>query len=300
MNIEQLEYVLEVSKTKSISIASENLRISQSGVSRSISNLEHELGIKIFHRSRLGTSLTGDGEKIVKTIHEVVSKIQQLKEEAQLNTSTINGELKISTSPSLLMTILLKAIPLFKNEFPGVKVEITEKAANEIIEDIRNDRIDIGLIFMDDHIYNTNDINYGHLLDGKINVCVNKNSPLSYNNTITPKELLHENLAMYNGINTKHFIKEFFDEYGEMDVLFWSNNMEAVKRAVVEGLAITFIIDFALKDDLAVKNGDVVIIPLIDSGRSTIRFGWIQSKNRHSNFLEKEFIKCLHLVSGDY
>lgn len=300
MNIEQLEYVVEVSKTKSISIASENLRISQSGISRSISNLEHELGVKIFHRSRLGTSLTNDGEKIVKTIYEIVSKVQQLKEEAQLKTTSITGELKIAASPSVLMTVLLKAISGFKKDYPGVKLEITEKAADEIIEDIRNDRIDIGLTMINEHIQSSNDIKYGTLLKGKVNVCVNNNSPFALHHTLTPKDVLHESLAMYNGINMKYFINQFFKDYGEMDILFMSNNIEAVKRAVVEDIAITFIMDLALKDDLYVKNGDIVLIPLVDCGITSIPFGWIQLKNQHFNHIEKEFIKCLQTVSANY
>lgn len=119
MNIEQLEYVVEVAKTKSISIASENLKISQSGISRSISNLENELGMKLFIRSKSGTLLTDDGEKIVKIAYEIVSKLQLLKEEAQVITTSIHGKLKISSSPSLI-TLLLKVIPLFKKIILGL------------------------------------------------------------------------------------------------------------------------------------------------------------------------------------
>lgn len=300
MNIEQLEYVVEVSKTQSISIASENLRISQSGISRSISNLEHELGIKIFNRSRLGTSLTADGEKILKTIYEVVSKIEQLKEEALLKTTSINGVLKISASPSILMSVLLKAIFIFKKNFPNVKLEIKEKSANEIIDDIRNNRTDIGLTIINEHIQNSNDIKYDTLLEGKINICVNKQSPFSFYDSLTPKDILSEGLVMYHGVNMEHFINRFFNEYGEMDVLFKSNNIETVKRAVVEGIAIAFFLDLALKDDLYVKNGDIALIPLLGFGVTTIPFGWIQLKKHHFSFLEKEFIKCLQIVSADY
>jgi DNA-binding transcriptional LysR family regulator len=300
MNIEQLEYIVEVAKTKSISIASENLRISQSGISRSISNLENELSMKLFNRSRSGTFLTDDGEKIVKIADEVISKLQQLKEEAQIKTTSINGKLKISASPSVLMTILLKVIPLFKKDYPGVKLEITEKAADEIIDDIRNNRIDIGLTLINENIQNTTDIKYGTLMDGKINVCVNKNSPLTLNHNLTPKEILHHPLAMYNGINMKNFIDQFFNDHGEMNILFMSNNIETVKRAVVEGIAITCVVDLALKDDIYVKNGDIVLIPLTDCGITTIPFGWIRLKNQYFSYLEKEFIKYLQFVSIYY
>jgi LysR family transcriptional regulator, transcription activator of glutamate synthase operon len=299
MNIEQLEYVVEVAKTKSISIASENLKISQSGISRSISNLENELGMKLFKRSKSGTLLTEDGEKIVKIANEIVSKLQLLKEEAQVITTSIHGKLKISSSPSV-MTLLLKVIPLFKKDYPGVKLEITEQPENEIIDDIRNNRIDIGLVYINENIQNSNDLKYGTLVSGKLNVCVNKNSPLSLHHTLSPKEILDQPLAMFNGVNMKKFIEQFFNDYGEMEVLFMSNNSETVKRAVVDGIAITFIIDLALNDDIYVKNGSIVLIPLIDCGITTIPFGWIRLNNQYFSYLEREFIKYLQIVSTDY
>ncbi|MDQ0971605.1 LysR family transcriptional activator of glutamate synthase operon [Neobacillus niacini] len=299
MNIEQLEYVVEVAKTKSISIASENLKISQSGISRSISNLENELGMKLFNRSKSGTLLTEDGEKIVKIAFEIVSKLQLLKEEAQEITTNIHGKLKISSSPSV-MTLLLKVIPLFKKDYPGVKLEITEQPENEIIDDIRNNRIDIGLVYINENIQNSNDLKYGTLVSGKLNVCVNKNSPLSLHHTLSPTEILDQPLAMFNGVNMKKFIEQFFNDYGEMEVLFMSNNSETVKRAVVDGIAITFIIDLALNDDIYVKNGSIVLIPLIDCGFTTIPFGWIRLNNQYFSYLEREFIKYLQIVSADY
>ena len=299
MNIEQLEYVVEVAKTKSISIASENLKISQSGISRSISNLENELGMKLFIRSKSGTLLTDDGEKIVKIAYEIVSKLQLLKEEAQVITTSIHGKLKISSSPSV-MTLLLKVIPLFKKDYPGVKLEITEQAENEIIDDIRNNRIDIGLVFINENIQNSTDLKYGTLVSGTLNVCVNKNSPLSLHHTLSPKEILDQPLAMFNGVNMKKFIEQFFNDHGEMEILFMSNNSETVKRAVVDGIAITFIIDLALNDDIYVKNGSIVLIPLIDCGITTIPFGWIRLNNQYFSYLEREFIKYLQIVSTGY
>ena len=55
MNFEQLEYIKEVIETKSMSIAAENLHVTQSAISQSISLLEKEFGVQLFKRSRNGT-----------------------------------------------------------------------------------------------------------------------------------------------------------------------------------------------------------------------------------------------------
>ncbi|WHY94532.1 hypothetical protein QNK12_14150 [Neobacillus cucumis] len=43
-----------------------------------------------------------------------------------------------------------------------------------------------------------------------------------------------------------------------MNILFASNNTEVINKAVSEGLAITFLMDIALKDDLNVKSGEII------------------------------------------
>lgn len=66
MHIEQLKYIVEVTKTRSISIAAQNLHVSQSTISKAITNLEQELGINLFTRSRLGAIPTAEGKNIIK------------------------------------------------------------------------------------------------------------------------------------------------------------------------------------------------------------------------------------------
>ena len=57
MNLEQLEYVVEIAKTQSFSAASEHLHVTQSAISQSIHRLEKELGLILFERSRQGPTL---------------------------------------------------------------------------------------------------------------------------------------------------------------------------------------------------------------------------------------------------
>lgn len=66
MNLVQLAYIVEVSKLGSLSEASKKLHVTQSAISQSITNLDRELGIKVFNRSRIGTTSTVIGNEIIK------------------------------------------------------------------------------------------------------------------------------------------------------------------------------------------------------------------------------------------
>lgn len=65
MTIQQLQYILEVQRTGSVSRAAKNLFVSQSGISTGIANMEAELGFSIFERTRYGMVPTPRGMRVL-------------------------------------------------------------------------------------------------------------------------------------------------------------------------------------------------------------------------------------------
>lgn len=296
MHLEQLKYIVEVAKTRSISIAAQNLHVSQSTISKAITNLEQELSIHLFTRSRLGALPTAGGKNIIKKAYEIVVKLEEIQEEAQAQTSLLNGELNLSASPSLFMPILLKTLANFKKDYPNFRIVMTEKKSPNIIEDVIQGKIDIGLAMIEGIDWNAHEeLVFETLLEGKIVVCVSKHSPFAFSDYITPEELINETVVMYDGVIWKDSISIFMNRYGPMNILFASNNTEVIKKAVSEGLAISFLMDIALKDDHYVKSGEIIPIPLINFESNHRSFGWVRSKKKHFPLAAREFLKYLKL-----
>ena len=74
MTIQQCIYALEIHNTGSFSEAARNLFVAQPSLSTSIRQLEEELGIKIFERSKTGAVLTEEGAEFVRYAAEIVAK----------------------------------------------------------------------------------------------------------------------------------------------------------------------------------------------------------------------------------
>ena len=66
MNLLHLKYVVEISKTGSISKAAENLYMGQPNLSRAVRELEEEVGITIFNRTARGITVTAEGEELLR------------------------------------------------------------------------------------------------------------------------------------------------------------------------------------------------------------------------------------------
>ena len=79
VNLIHLKYVVEIAKTKSISKAAENLFMGQPNLSRSIKELEKDLGITIFKRNSKGIELTSDGEEFVQYAKKILFEVEEVE-----------------------------------------------------------------------------------------------------------------------------------------------------------------------------------------------------------------------------
>lgn len=297
MNLEQMEYIKEILKTQSISLAAQNLHVSQAAVSQSISLLEKELGIKLFIRSRSGTAPTEEGRNIIKKALEITRKVEEIKGEAQFLTSVYTGELNIAAIPSLFMTLLPKTLSAFKNDYPQVEIMIKEMGGKEIIEDVKRHKVDLGLVILNEQslLHSHDHLIFQSLFRGEMRACVHKDSPLAFSSKVKIQDLLDYPFVMYGGLNWEETIRLFEKKYGSINILFTSNNSEVIKKTVSEGLAISMLTDFMLKNDPYVENGDIIPVPLIDYEPTTISFGWIYSRDSSRINIIKKFLEYLHL-----
>ncbi|WML57098.1 LysR family transcriptional regulator [Neobacillus sp. PS2-9] len=292
MHIEQLEYIVKVAETGTISIAAENLHVSQSGISQSITRLEDELGVKIFKRHRrLGAVPTDEGKALIKKAYEVLTKLQEFKDEAQAYNTVFSGNLKLSAIPGFML-FLLKPLSSFKNAYPNVNIEISEKAVQHIIENVQNKQIDIGLITVyEDLLKKREDLLFEVVLEGKMQVYVGQTSPLAKYKSITPQQLITQNVVLYNGDYVKRFANNLISKFGPMNIVFTSDNTEVIKKAIIEGLGISFGPDFSIKNDPSVLKGEIVSLDIIDYEQVNVGLAWIRSDNNHFSINAKKFLE---------
>ncbi|WP_433956886.1 LysR family transcriptional regulator [Cytobacillus horneckiae] len=295
MNTGHLEYIVEVAKTSSLSLAAQNLNVTQSGISQAITNIEAELGFKIFKRLRgHGAVPTDEGKQIINLAYEVLMKLQELKEKSRHYTMMGTGKLKLATTAGF-MRFMLQTLSIYKKIYPNVDVEIAENESKDIIENIIHHKIDIGLISIEsDLLKDREDIVFNVLLEGKMKVYVSKNSPLAFVDAVTSKDLLNETLVIYDTHYMRQFIHNFFDNHDDLHTLFTSKNIEIINEAVIQGLAISFAPDFTRKNNPFVLNGDMVPIDLITDEPISVSVGWIKSKKHQSSKHIKEFSKLVN------
>ncbi|MGG1674316.1 LysR family transcriptional regulator [Neobacillus sp. NRS-1170] len=293
MYLEQLTYIVEVAKTKSISIASKNLHVSPSGISQSINQLENELGIKIFTRTKTATVPTDEGYKIIEKAEEAIIKLLEFKESARMHASLKNEELHITVVPNM-SPIILKTIAAFKKDYPNVKIKIIEGLQQDVINATLEGSTDIGITSTrttSEYLLSHAELINEKLLSSSLMVMVNKNSPLANKKELSPQDLLNHPVSWYYGAN--QFLHEFMEMYGPLDILITVNNLDMTRRSVAEGLTITFIPEISILDDPYISQGLVTVKPFVMHYPLVQTFWWIRSRKRKYSHVAKEFLNYL-------
>jgi LysR family transcriptional regulator, transcription activator of glutamate synthase operon len=289
LNLEQIKYVLEISKAGSITRAAGRLHLSPSALSQSISQLEKELGVTIFLRSRKGTVPTSEGKKIIKRGNEIISSLENLFEELSLNKE--EKYLKIGCSPSITY-VVYDAFLLFNKDHSHVKVEIIELDQDEILQKLIHGEIDLAFSpFSEEElngIHISDFIDYKLIYTGYACVCAGKDSPLYLKEFVTLEDLKEEKMVMYSSKRSNEFNNQYLPN---ASLLFTTNNIEVLKSALLDGHASSLVYNFTFKNHPDVKKGNLAIIPFMNPGKILNYFWIISNKNKGLSFEGEEFLK---------
>lgn len=145
MNLQHLRYVAEVEKTGSITRAAKNLYMGQPNLSKAIKELENEIGITIFRRTRQGVEPTQLGAEFLVYAHTILSQLDELE---SLYKPQTEREFKLSISVPRASYIALAFADFLKEVPPRapLSVHFRENSSMGAITDVVNGDSQLALI----------------------------------------------------------------------------------------------------------------------------------------------------------
>jgi Transcriptional regulator len=305
--MEQLEYLVEISRTNSMALAGKNLYISHQGISKAIASLERELGVKLVNRTPTGVFLTGYGEKYVKWATPVLEGLKTLKAETlspEINgTSSFTETLSIYTAPLFTISILPETILKFRAHHPGIKLSTQKMDSNEILAAVAAKKTDLGLItLINNNLRNsieqmnaTNKVKLGKLFFSKLLILTNKASPIAYKKSITIKELLHYPLSFtYELRNIIDYLEAYDKLYEKPQISLVSPDIKTTLGATSQGETNFFMSEYSYRNAEAILPHNVVAIPISDNIKYFV--GWVTNRDSKPTNTTQLFIDILKTI----
>lgn len=194
MELSHLKYFQLTAELQHITRAAEQLYISQPALSKTISKLEAELGIKLFDREGKNVYLNDYGQAVLVHTERIFSEIDEMCREI--------SDMKNGTAGNLSMAIvwsssnpnwLTDAITRFIDNFPGVHLRYYKTEDSTLISKLLSREIDIAFSSSPQE---SPHINWTPLFSEKIGIVVSGNHPLAKRTTLRLEELRNENFVV--------------------------------------------------------------------------------------------------------
>jgi DNA-binding transcriptional LysR family regulator len=301
MTLQQLRYVIKIVECSSITEAAKQLYITQPSLSAAIKDLENELGIEIFHRTSKGISLTVDGREFLSYARQVIEQTELL-ERRYMDKKPSKQLCTISTQHYAF------AVNAFVELLLGLDVDeyeftLRETRTYEIIEDVRDYRSEIGIIYLSDFnekvinkLLVENHLTFNLLFEADPHVFISSRHPLAGREAITLDDLEdYPFLAFEQGINNSfYFSEEILSTVPRKKTIHVSDRATLFNLLI--GLNGYTICSGVLSSDL---NGDNIIsVPLLTEEK--MRIGWIANEKTHLSQLALDYIEKLKDVIRGY
>lgn len=239
MELRQLNLFMEAAKHKSITKAAESVHISQPALSKSIRALEEELGMTLIIRSNKTTNLTDAGNVVLEYVQKISGLLDEMTKTLNDMTDLKRGEINIGLPPFIGSLFFPKVMAKFHQEFPNIKLNITEYGGARVVKSVDEGEFELGVTVLP---IDEQDFQVYPIVEEEMMLVVHKDHHLAARKQVEIKELADEEFIFYHEEFSLNQIlrNQFFIAGGfEPKILFKSTQWDLMSEMVAANLGIT-------------------------------------------------------------
>ena len=213
MELRHLRYFVAVAEMENVSRAALKLHVSQPALSRQIRDLEDELGFSLLERTAKSVRLTDAGRTFLDNARALLREADEAVTKARAVASAEPTQLHVGYSPTPTAEILPKTLRAFQRAMPNVHVRTHDWSNKDILDGIRDGRLQLGLIVRSPKVSALQDVRYEELLLERVCVAVALQHPFARRRAIPIAEVATEPLI---GLTRE----DYPDYYDYLSIIF--------------------------------------------------------------------------------
>lgn len=236
MDTEKVRALLLAAEMGSLTAAAERLGYTPSGISRSISALEEEMGFPLLRRSRAGVEMTAECGKLLPSLREVLRWEERCRQTAGEIMGLETGEIAVGIAYSVYYRQMCRLIADFTRDYPGISVRIVEGMSSKLGHMLEKGELDFCIISKRE-----GDFQWLTLRTEQLVAWTPKGHPLAKRGSCPPEAFRTETyIEIAPGEETDHSI--YLEERGiQPPVRYATYNVNAAYAMVEAGLGVTLV-----------------------------------------------------------
>ncbi len=241
MEIQQLQYFKTVAEMQHMTRAAEQLSISQPALSKSIANIEQELGIPLFDRQGRSIFLNRYGQLFLDSVHIILDEYEKVRQQFDELIRPGHGEVAFGFIHTLGMEIVPKLMAKVPEKYPHMEFSLTQATSLNLLKRLEEGGIDLCLSQeLDSKII---DVEWLELWSEELYVIVPNDHPLAHRKEIELREIKDEPfISIKRGNALRQFVDQRFKEAGLVpNTTFAGEEMHTIAGFVSSGLGVSII-----------------------------------------------------------
>ena len=192
-NYRHLEQIKTLAALKSFAKASRQLNLSQPALSRSILNLEDQLGVKLFDRQHNNVTPTVFGKFLVDRGEYLLQELKLLNRDLHLLRDNQAGEIHLGCGPFPAEIFIGEAVAKFHSTYPKLDIHITVDMTPRLLTSLRERTLDV--FVADTRMILEEDLEITHVKQKRAYFCCSQKHPLAKKKNISLQDILAYPLA---------------------------------------------------------------------------------------------------------
>ncbi|CAI8042386.1 Hydrogen peroxide-inducible genes activator [Geodia barretti] len=137
ITLRQLEYFVAVAERLSFRAAAEACFVTQPGLSIQLKELEGQLDVQLFERSRRRVLITPEGETLLPLARSILTQAGELVDTARSLTRPLSATLRLGVIPTVAPYLLPKALPAIRRRYPELRILLHEDFTHRLLALLR-------------------------------------------------------------------------------------------------------------------------------------------------------------------
>lgn len=222
MELRHLKYFKTVAEELSFSEAAKKLFVAQPAISQQISDLEKELGVSLFHRSKRQVILTPAGNILYKHVNNILDQVEIAAKETVRASKGQVGELVIGFIGTPVHQFMPDLINSFKDKYDGVKISLEHMNPEKQVQALINNEIQVSFSRpINNSIYPQLE---SHLVyTDSFVAALRSDHPLAQKDSLTPEDLVNEPLILLSRKSSRSYFElmlSFFNDIKRRPEIF--------------------------------------------------------------------------------
>ena len=257
----KLDTLLLVAEKRNFTRAAQALSLTQPAVSHHISQLEQELGVRLFVRGNGDLMLTPEGETVLRYVRRMKALEKKMAEELQEAGRRLT-RLRIGITHTAESSIVAEVLARYTNENPGISITIVTDNINNLYDMLENFELDLAVV----EGRSTRPELSALMLDTDYLVCVLANThPLSHSSMITLDEIRQEKLILRlpnseTRVRFESALAAIGESIADFQVILEVDNVATIKDLIRKNLGISILARSACMDEL--RKGKLTALPI--------------------------------------